>query len=374
MKTIAFLVKKPAQFDVPLFQHIAAAPAAGWRFVVIYLENPAEVLHDEEINANSDWGISLTAGYEWHCPPSPASIKAIKELYDHLQPAVIFTNGYQFNYAPFIQVARGRQIPMGLRIDSILGGKSAFSLMVRKWLMRWRYRYFGGFLTTGMLGYKYLDFIGIPASQQFWFPYCTHNQFFAAGLARQQRQQEIRDAHGINIGKPVVLGVCKFIERENPIDLLDAFIALNDTGLQLVMVGDGIQAALLKQRAGQHAHLHIFFPGYVKYTDLPLWYALATVFVHPALDEPWGVSLQEAMAAGCKLVASSGVGSAYDFIKEGENGFIYPVGKPNELAVCIKNSLALPEASNRRVTANILTKWNYSNVWQHLQEAAAAIG
>lgn len=371
--TIAFLVKKPAQFDVPFFTYIARQTNSRWKWVVIYLESPQQVLRDNELKTSSDWGINLTDGYTWECLGEAAGARSIEALYRRLQVVVLLTNGYKFGYAPYLAVARALKIPMGLRIDSVLTGKSWGSLLLRKWLMRRAYRHFNGFFTTGKMGYTYLDYVGISRKKQFWFPYCADNDFFAQAKGKPLKMAALSEKHGLSTGKPVVLGVCKFIPRENPADLLEAFIRLNDTNIQLVMIGDGGQAAGLRQKAALHPHLSIYFPGYVPYTELPFWYALARVFVHPAQDEPWGVSVQEALAAGCSVVASNKVGSAYDLVLPGKNGFIYPVNHPDVLADDLRKAAHLSKTLVAAVNAEVLGKWNYGSVWEHMQQAAAAM-
>lgn len=366
--TIGFLVKKPAQFDVPFFRYIASQESKQWKFVVIYLENPTQLLHDQELKASSNWGINLIDGYEWHFLKS-AEPTDIQALFAQLNIAFLLTNGYKLLYAPFITAAKASKIPIGLRIDSILTGKSTMSLLLRKWTMRWAYRSFQGFFTTGKKGIEYLNYIGIPSGKQFWFPYCTDNDFFALGPDRIETINRLATTYQIDLYKPILLGVCKFIERENPVDLLQAFILLNDPNLQLIMIGDGDLASDLHYQASLHPHLSIVFPGYVAYTELPYWYAMTTVFVHPAQDEPWGVSVQEAIAAGCSVVASNKVGSAFDLIVPGKNGFIYPVNHPRELADSLRKMLELPKGLVKTTNEEILGKWNYAAVWEHLKAA-----
>jgi glycosyltransferase involved in cell wall biosynthesis len=371
--TIAFLVKKAAQFDVPFFQFIALQPAGSWNWVVIYLEDPNQQSQDIELGASSQWGIDLTNNYRWEFIGNSPTNEAIQLLYQRLQITLLITNGYKFGYSSYLTVARLMHIPMALRIDSVLTGKNGASLLLRKYFMQWTYRHFNAFFTTGKMGYAYLKYVGIPASKQFWFPYCTHNHFFAQGLLQYDAINATLQNYGVATDKPIVLGVCKFITRENPADLLDAFILLNNAHVQLVMIGDGDQAAALQSRAAQFPHLPIYFPGYVAYTQLPSWYASAHVFVHPAQDEPWGVSLQEAMAAGCGVVASNKVGSAYDFVIPGKNGFMYTVNRPTELAACLQKILLISKKQIAETNQTIWQKWNYSSVWEHIQEAATTI-
>jgi len=44
-------------------------------------------------------------------------------------------------------------------------------------------------------------------------------------------------------------------------------------------------------------------PGYVDYSNLALYYGSAQVFVHMPQQEPWGISVGEAMACGLPVAA-----------------------------------------------------------------------
>jgi glycosyltransferase involved in cell wall biosynthesis len=45
--------------------------------------------------------------------------------------------------------------------------------------------------------------------------------------------------------------------------------------------------------------------------------------VHPALEEPWGLVINEAMASGLPVLSSRNVGAAEELVVEGENGFLF---------------------------------------------------
>lgn len=341
----------------------------GCQWEVVYLQDPAKGAGvDAELSQASHWGIDMLNGYTWHSAAHCRQKADWVSLLHQLQPNVLISNGYQHDYAPAMAAATQLGIPMALRIDSVLWGRSAASLWVRKLLMRHRYRSFRWLLTTGKAGFEYLDYIGIPRRQQGWFPYCVDHAFFARennGEAIEKLKGQL--GHLIN-GRKLVLSVCKFIDRENPKELLEAFIALGDTGLVLVMIGDGPQANQLRAMAALHPNLTILFPGYIPYPQLPAWYGIADVFVHPARNEPWGVSVQEAIAAGCAVVCSDKVGSGYDLIQTGANGYQYEEGKVSDLAGKISAALSLEKHNVSIANQNILAHWNYESVWRSVRQ------
>jgi 1,2-diacylglycerol 3-alpha-glucosyltransferase len=76
----------------------------------------------------------------------------------------------------------------------------------------------------------------------------------------------------------------------------------------------------------------VFFPGFRQIDELPRFYAHAGAFVHASTTEPWGLVVNEAMAAGLPVIVSDRVGCARDLVKHGVNGFAFDPLDVNALA------------------------------------------
>ena len=115
------------------------------------------------------------------------------------------------------------------------------------------------------------------------------------------------------------------------------------------------------------------FLGYVPYGELPALYAAADLFVHPAREERWGVSVAEALACGLPVVASTRVGAGYDLLAAGANGWLYPAGDAAELARRIRQALALDRQAVGAASREVLARWDYAASWHHLLDAAERV-
>jgi hypothetical protein len=102
--------------------------------------------------------------------------------------------------------------------------------------------------------------------------------------------------YGLPEAEPVILAVTKLHPRESPWDLLRAYCAMDSPGCCLWLIGDGPERRALEEYARLHTSVGVVFSGYVPYPELPAAYDAADAFVHPARYEPWGVSVQEALA------------------------------------------------------------------------------
>jgi glycosyltransferase involved in cell wall biosynthesis len=73
-------------------------------------------------------------------------------------------------------------------------------------------------------------------------------------------------------------------------------------------------------------------PGFVQYRDLPVYYALADVFVHASTTEQWGLVVNEAVATGLPIIVSNRCGCVPDLVSEGKNGFTFDPGPAKGLS------------------------------------------
>jgi glycosyltransferase involved in cell wall biosynthesis len=79
----------------------------------------------------------------------------------------------------------------------------------------------------------------------------------------------------------------------------------------------------------------VHFLGKVPHEDLPDYYGLADIFVHPAIwQEPFGMILTEAMGCGLPVVSTRS-GGIPEIVVDGETGLLARTGDPETLADAI---------------------------------------
>src|SRR5258706_5588228 len=83
---------------------------------------------------------------------------------------------------------------------------------------------------------------------------------------------------------------------------------------------------------------NIVVTGTISHKDIPAYYSLMDIFVHPSLRDGMPNALLEAMACGKPIVATP-VGGIMDVIKDDENGKIVPVNDIDALARAIDQLL-----------------------------------
>lgn len=124
-----------------------------------------------------------------------------------------------------------------------------------------------------------------------------------------------------------VLFVGRLVTRKRPHDVIDLHVELVNRGCQVetTIVGDGPLSSSLCMRIQNIEKVSV--AGWMEGAELALAYQEADVVYVPSEREVWGLVVNEALASGVYVVASTQVGSAYDLLRsDGSNGSVVPVG------------------------------------------------
>jgi glycosyltransferase involved in cell wall biosynthesis len=131
---------------------------------------------------------------------------------------------------------------------------------------------------------------------------------------------------------PAFVHVGSLSERKNVVRLADAFGALGRGSL--TFVGDGPLRSQLEGRE------RVRIVGRVAHDDVPGWLNAADVVCGPALIEPFGQAILEAMACGRSVVATR-IGGPPEFVPDDAGVLVDPLDVP-ELARALEMAAAMP--------------------------------
>lgn len=138
-----------------------------------------------------------------------------------------------------------------------------------------------------------------------------------------------------NLGdKKVFLFVGRLVEEKNLERLIQAFsIVINQhREAKLVIVGSGkLERHLLKIVKQGQLDDYIIFTGRLEGQELLAWYVSSSILVLPSLSEPFGAVINEALLAGCYVIASR-ISGASSLIQEGTNGMLIDPFDVNNIA------------------------------------------
>src|SRR5439155_19698713 len=371
--SLAILMSHPSNLDGPLFSKIAAS--APFDLTVYYLETDqiAEKV-DPELGFSPNWDIPVVSGYRsMLCPRG--FIRRVRflwrECFAGAKYGLVIVPGYnRLDVALLAQYSRRQAL--GMRLDAVsIYPEPPCKRRLKRMALKQVLRRYAVFHPVGSLTERFLQELGVRSTQMSRFPYAADNGYLSTRAERFRREREGLLAElGIQAGTFVVLGVLKFVPRENPMELLRGFCSFRKRfpDSALILVGTGplegeIRECLGAMNLSEAARL----VGYARYSDLPQWDGISNVFVHPAAAEPGGVSVNEAMACGLPVVASDRVGASHDLVIEGLNGFCYPSGDSEALADCLGKIASRPEQGRE------MGKWSQriAHRWSHEESIAS---
>ncbi len=125
----------------------------------------------------------------------------------------------------------------------------------------------------------------------------------------------------------------QLIHRKGVDLLINAFaqLVLQHPDSLLTLVGEGPLRSELTKGLPAETLSRIEFAGFKPVRELPNIFAMHDVFVLPSRHDGWGVVVNQAIAAGMPVIATTSVGASNDLIVAGENGFRIPPGETNAL-------------------------------------------
>ncbi|MEQ1498200.1 MAG: glycosyltransferase family 4 protein [Novosphingobium sp.] len=131
--------------------------------------------------------------------------------------------------------------------------------------------------------------------------------------------------------------VGRFVDKKNLIELVDAFAlyraAAGPRPRRLVLIGSGAEEAAIRARAEQRDVSDVIdFTGFLRAEDVAQLLAGSLALLLPSLEEQWGLVVNEALAFGLPVIASSAVGSTDVLVRTMVNGFVVEPGQPDSLA------------------------------------------
>jgi glycosyltransferase involved in cell wall biosynthesis len=160
--------------------------------------------------------------------------------------------------------------------------------------------------------------------------------------------QKLREAIGLKTGDKVLSVVARLTPWKGHQTLLDAFrrVLDDEPDARLLVIGDAgfwtddYTADLHRQAEDLGCAEAVYWLGFRE--DIPQLLALTDVMVLPSKDEPFGIVLVEAMAAGKPVIATR-TGGPLDIVTEGVTGLLVEAGDAGQLADAILQLLGDPE-------------------------------
>ena len=372
MKKLAIITTHPIQYNAPLFKMLQERGNVDLKVFYTWSQIEKEKKFDPGFGINIDWDIPLLDGYNYCFSenisknPSSGSFFGIDnpnliEEIDLFSPNAILLYGWSFKSHLKSLFYFSKKIPILFRGDStLLDEKKGIKKILRRYCLKFIYSKINFAMYTGIANKNYFLAHGLKPSQLVFMPHAIDIDRFAKNENNVALADSLKATLNIPKDAVVFLFVGKLEPKKNPNILVDIFLESNFSA-HLVFVGNGVLQQQLKTKSSKYSNIH--FLSFQNQSKMPSIYLIADVFVLPSNGpgETWGLAINEAMAAGKAIIASSACGAAVDLVKD--NGFVFEKNNKSvlkeHLSFFAMNKNAAIEMGKRSL--EIIKEYNYTN-------------
>ena len=279
--------------------------------------------------------------------------RGVATALEKARPDVVVCGGYSYLAMwQALRWARKRGVPVLLWSESTLQDRRRGRAVVEA-LKKYFQRACSGFVVPGKAAAEYLRSFGIPDRVIFTAPNAVDNDFFRASASAAREQAPALRAK-LGLPERYYLFVGRLVADKGVGVLLRAYAQL-EAGIRervgLVLAGHGPgRAEYEAQAAGIHLG-KVVFSGFLHREELAAHFALAECLVFPTFSDTWGLVINEAMACGLPVIASSVAGAAAELVQDGWNGRVVPPGELDGLVSAMRQ-LAEDPIVRQRMAAN----------------------
>lgn len=188
-------------------------------------------------------------------------------------------------------------------------------------------------VVTGVRSAEYASMLGVPRERIFRVGNVVDNNHFASTRGS-----------GLPLPERFFLTVSRLSPEKNIPGLLRAFREYRQRGGQwhLCIAGTGPEEDRLKGLVPEFLQPQTHWLGWVDYDHLPGLYQASQCFILPSYVEPWGLVINEAMAAGRPVLVSTRCGSVPELCKEAINGYSFLPDATQDLTSLMLKIEAMP--------------------------------
>lgn len=263
----------------------------------------------------------------------------IQEVLDDIRPDAVAIPGWQHPGAiAALHWARRRDVPSVLMAESTEMDRRRFRFV--ECLKSKIVSLYDAALVGGTKHKEYTHRLGMPEGKVFLGYDVVDNKHFSRRALECRRTPSLR-SESFALPEQYFLCSARFIPVKNLLMLLNAFRCYRRVAREapwdLVILGDGPERAAIEQKIdvlGLSASVRL--AGFRQYDELPRFYAFAGAFVLPSISEPWGLVINEAMASGLPVLASSRCGCVPDLAEHMKTGLVFDPSKPDELCEAMR--------------------------------------
>ena len=371
---IKYILSHPIQYQSPLIKFLTKK---GLKIKVLFRSDMSTRKYfDTEFKKKISWGTNLLDGfdYEYLNYVGPNKVDAIFPLTTDFtnkiiekDTNIIWLHGIKNWYnLCIIFIAKIFKKKVFIRDESNHFSKkrSFLNKIFNYFFYKFIDNFIDVYLAIGSQNKKYYLDHNIKNKKIVIVPYTVDNNFF-------NKKNKFK-----NNKKLTYIFAAKLIKKKGANILLEAINILNHNkkfnyNSEFLIIGDGYMKNSLQSYVKLKNLKNVKFIPFQNQKKLSELYQKSDVFIIPSLFEPWGLTVNEAMAAENAIISSSAVASAYDLVSNNVNGYRFKNGDSKDLANKIlkifKNRKKIKKYQSNSL--KIISKWNFNQCFLGIQKA-----
>ena len=376
MKKLAIISTHPIQYNAPIFKLLNERKKIEIKVFYTWGESVLFKKFDPGFKKEIKWDIPLLEGYEHTFVNNTAKNPGSHHFWGIKNPSLIheiefwqadciLVFGWRFySHLKCIRYFKNK-IPVYFRGDSTLLDTKDKPIInfFRHLLLKWVYKNVDKAFYVGKANKAYFKKFGLKENKLVFAPHAIDNFRFSNDFSISYKK-----TLGIPLDSIVILFAGKFESKKNPFLLLDAFHQIKNKNVHLLFVGNGeleneIIDRINNKNYQDQNRIHLL--PFQNQSEMPSVYQSSDIFILPSSgpNETWGLSVNEAMAAGKAIIVSDKCGCHLDLIVDGLNGFVFKSNDKNSLIESMLQTIDKNKfISMGKESKRIISNWTFNTI------------
>lgn len=366
MKKINYILPHPIQYQTPLINFLTKK---GIKLKVFYRSNiSTKKFFDMDFNKNIRWDTDLISGHKYHFlnyigPNKSNNIFPIttefKNIFHNCE--FIWLHGIKNWYnllILFLNIYYRKKILIRDEVHKTSKIRGKINILFNKFFYKVLDGFVFKYLCIGSANKKYYLDHGINKKKLILMPYVVDNDYFFNSDTNLRKKTNI-------------LLASKFIKKKGIDIFLRSLIICNKNNLfqknvNVRIVGDGVLRNELMDIVKKNKLTNVKLLRFKNQKSLKKEYSKSDIFILPSRYEPWGLTINEAMASSNVVVSSKKVGSSFDLIKNNYNGYSFK--NENDLSKFLLKIFNNKKKINlfKKRSLNIIKKWSFEECYLNI--------
>lgn len=371
MKRINYVLSHPIQYQSPLINYLVKK---GINIKVFYRSTKSlNGYYDIGFKKKIKWDINLLKGHKYDflkfIGPNktgkifPLTVEIFKIFKD---TNYIWLHGIKNWYSLsilFINFFYKKKVLIREEIQNTNNHRSNLNMIFNKIFYKIIKKFVFKFLIIGKENKNFYLEMGIDNSKMILIPYVVNNDFFIRKknhIKKKKNKLNILLASKFEKKK----GIDIFLKSIDICNMNNKFKSMTN----IIIIGNGLEENKLKKFVRENDLNNVNFKIFQNQKKLKKYYHKSDIFVLPSRYEPWGLTINEALACKNLVITSKNIGASKDLIKNNFNGFIFNDYKhlSKILLKIFKKRKIINQFKDRGF--KIIKKWNFELCYKNLSK------